>query len=955
MNDDGWPRGQDCDDDDTDEDTPEIINIKRRVYQALRSIDSKGDFACFRGLNGILDPKLHINRLDRVVKLPLSPDDTNAIIDVCHRSPFGKGEETLVDTSVRKCWELNTTEFDIKAPGWANYMKKIVADVGKGLGVADKVSLIRADPYKLLLYEKDAFFLSHQDSPKADGMFATLVVCLPTEHEGGEIVLNHQGKSMQFKTSTTSIAGFSYAAWYSDVFHEIKPITRGHRLVLTYNLILEGTDNVPSAPSSESRALRNALKFWEPRAEDEGPYLLLYKLSHMYTDSSLSFQSMKGSDRPRMAALQAACEELGFNLYLGNVEREVRGSCDDYTNSQGYYEIQDTIDDSTIMKQVIDSQGNLVCGQVPVRNSEYIQMNVLRGVPTDEDYSGYTGNEGTSVCHFYRNTAIVIVPKRLDVYFRFRGINGSNQEKLADWLNRLLPLIKDSQDTESREEFNHLVELVLEHNEAYEKYHEIARPGWRISDTFRYKFCDTVLSIIAQGLHTIGDNESFEKTIKLHTAFVSPEVYPCIAESLVSQEYATVKKALNYIFLKARDYPTKQVLVATDLVSACIAIPDERRPSEWADLLSWREQKLAGLLPRLRNGSRDELDSIVRILTLYPTIEKLQDTITLQRQVATCGITVACLAKLGTSYIKGYLSVEGFRVFYQRTFEDLVKDLDLDQGLEAKPVANIGPFRTDAQYKSSALESADLISIYEQCLDFDIPLSVLHAGIIRAIKQSQSLKLAFPNILVPFLRGIVSGLPGRTSDERRSAESSFVLRALLEYVLRYVQSRSTAVASWSRAPASSCRCKDCTQLNAFLESHTQEVLELKISSGRRFHIHQAISKDQTILEETRLSGSPYTLVLTKLGNPATMWKSRAVDAVKNINSIGSPTALEEFLGSASYKSLMALDIVIKDRPIDDYFEHSNSDVGVRKRSATSELNPEGASSMAHDTEVIDLT
>ncbi|KAF3894155.1 Fe2OG dioxygenase domain-containing protein [Trichophyton interdigitale] len=401
MSDDGWPRGQDCDDDDTDEDTPEIINIKRRVYQALRSIDSKGDFACFRGLNGILDPKLHINGLDRVVKLPLSPDDTNAIIDVCHRSPFGKGEETLVDTSVRKCWELNTTEFDIKAPGWANYMKKIVADVGKGLGVADKVSSIRADPYKLLLYEKDAFFLSHQDSPKADGMFATLVVCLPTEHEGGEIVLNHQGKSMQFKTSTTSMAGFSYAAWYSDVFHEIKPITGGHRLVLTYNLILEGTDNVPSAPSSESRALRNALKFWEPRAEDEGLYLLLYKLSHMYTDSSLSFQSMKGSDRP--------------------------------------------------------------------------------------------------------------------------------------------------------------------------------------------------------------------------------QVYPCIAESLVSQEYATVKKALNYIFLKARDYPTKQVLVATDLVSACIAIPDERRPSEWADLLSWREQKLAGLLPRLRNGSRDELDSIVRILTLYPTIEKLQE------------------------------------------------------------------------------------------------------------------------------------------------------------------------------------------------------------------------------------------------------------------------------------------------------------------------------------------
>lgn len=323
--------------------------------------------------------------------------------------------------------------------------------------------------------------------------------------------------------------------------------------------------------------------------------------------------------------------------------------------------------------------------------------------------------------------------------------------------------------------------------------------------------------------------------------------------------------------------------------------------------------------------------------------------------MAACGITASCLAKLGTSYINGHLRMEGFRAFYRRTFEDLVKDFNLDQGLEAKPVNSFGPLRTSIQYKSSALKGEDLISIYEQCLDFDIPLSILHAGIIRAIKQSQSLKMAFPNIIVPFLRGIVSGLPGRTGHKQGSAESTFVLRAILEYVLRYVCPRSNAVASWRRPPASSCRCNDCTELNAFLESHTQEVLELRINSSRRFHIHQALNKDRTIRHETRRSGNPNTLVITKLENPATMWKSRAVDAVKNINSIVSPTELEEFLGSAPYKSLMALDIVIKDRPIDDYIGHSNSEVSGRKRSATSDLNPEGASSVVHDTEVVDLT
>ncbi|KAM5475397.1 hypothetical protein MauCBS54593_001085 [Microsporum audouinii] len=936
----------------SEEDTVETVEIKGAIDKALRSIDTNGDFAYFHSINRSLNPSLHINGLGRVVDLPLSPEDAKAVVDLCHRSPFGKGAETLVDTSVRKCWELNVADFDLKAPGWGNYMKKVIADVSKGLGIAHQADSIRADPYKLLLYEEGAFFLSHQDSPKADGMFGTLVVCLPTKHEGGEIILKHDDKSLVFKTSTTSRAGFSYAAWYSDVFHEVQPITAGYRLVLTYNLIHEGSSNVPKAPTSKTTPLVNALKLWKSRVEADGPDLLLYKLSHMYTDSSLSFQRMKGKDHQRMAELQAACQELGFRLYLGNVERTVTGSCDEYPNTEGYYEIEELINDITSMKKVVDLQGNVVSTKIPVKNIEYIQSRVLRGAPTDEDFSGYTGNEGTSVAHFYRNTAAVIVPEILDIHFRFRGMRPECEEELSAWLKNLLPLIENPEDSKSREEFTQLAKLTLHHNEAYYKIKAASKDSWLRPSEFRNKFSDPILSILARGLHKIGDLKLFDNSIQLHSTFIDPDVYPCIAETLADREYPAVKKFLDNIVRKAEGEPIKQSTAVDDLVSACLALPDDKRPAEWDDLLNWKKAKLLSILPKFRGGDKAEGDPIVRIIELYPAIDKLKETLKLRKQVAGCGVVASYLSVLGDSFLKGKLVLEGFSSFYQSAITDLMEDFDLGQGTIDKRVPYSGPVRVCLELDRSAVDSHDLIKIYRNCQSLDISTSILHVGILRAVRNCKTLNLAFTEILVPFLRYIVLNPQIPPDREDRSPEASFVLRLILEYLLIFVKPRSQATSSWARPINSACSCGDCRELNAFLTSSVQESLELKISSGRRAHIHQKLNNDPTISHETRRVGSPFTLVITKLGNPATIWKRRAVDAVKNINNIGSASEVEALVGSSAYKSLMALDIVIKGGSVDDYV--GSADTSGRKRSATSELNP-GEGPSRRQFEVIDLT
>lgn len=95
----------------------------------------------------------------------------------------------------------------------------------------------RVERYKLLLYETGAFFKAHKDSEKSPGMFGTLVICLPSEHTGGEVHLVRGGKTRILETAKQSQHGLSALAWYSDVQHEIKPVTSGYRLVLTYNIL----------------------------------------------------------------------------------------------------------------------------------------------------------------------------------------------------------------------------------------------------------------------------------------------------------------------------------------------------------------------------------------------------------------------------------------------------------------------------------------------------------------------------------------------------------------------------------------------------------------------------------------------------------------------------------------------------------------------------------------------
>ncbi|HET6186132.1 MAG TPA: 2OG-Fe(II) oxygenase [Trebonia sp.] len=65
---------------------------------------------------------------------------------------------------------------------------------------------MNAEPHALLVYGTGQFFLPHQDSEKDDTMIGTLVVSLPSSHTGGELVIEHNDKTVAYQASATEVS-----------------------------------------------------------------------------------------------------------------------------------------------------------------------------------------------------------------------------------------------------------------------------------------------------------------------------------------------------------------------------------------------------------------------------------------------------------------------------------------------------------------------------------------------------------------------------------------------------------------------------------------------------------------------------------------------------------------------------------------------------------------------------
>src|SRR4051794_11709545 len=233
--------------------------ITADLAAVLGKVSRPGDFFA-AGTTELLAPLLEVEGVGPVA-LPLLPIPARELIGVADPAPYGRGEQTVVDPAVRRCWQIGPDRVRIRGRHWGRTLETILARVAEGLGVD---ALITAEFYKLLLYEEGSFFIGHRDTEKTPGMFGTLVVVLPSSSAGGELVVRHKGREIQLDLCGDDPAEATFAAFYADCVHEVLPVTRGYRLTLVYNLVRGSRGRPPEPPDYAGEQARAAalLQAW---------------------------------------------------------------------------------------------------------------------------------------------------------------------------------------------------------------------------------------------------------------------------------------------------------------------------------------------------------------------------------------------------------------------------------------------------------------------------------------------------------------------------------------------------------------------------------------------------------------------------------------------------------------------------------------------------------------------
>ncbi|KAI3329455.1 hypothetical protein HD806DRAFT_287663 [Xylariaceae sp. AK1471] len=395
---------------------------KDRLRDALDGITVRGSFAGSCKFERTVDPQIFVEDVG-TIKLPLSDEQAQQIISKARLAPCGKGSETIVDTTIRNTWELDSHNFKITAGAqWDEWLNSVLQHVANTLGITDP---IHAELYKMLLYEKGAMFKAHTDTEKIPHMFGTLVISLPSPYTGGNVVVKHLDKRRVLNTFEHELAA---SFWYSDVSHEVLPVKSGYRWVLTYNLATTPSPERPLGDVMETgnKPLHEVMMSWA-RGSEAMP--LYYALEHKYTQANISLAGLKARDRACVEELEKVSRDLGFEIFLATLEREDRGTAEDNDydhygryhdyydeeededddNEGGHHAIEECIDSELAAKFIYDLRGNEVMSSITIDESNILQEDPFGEDPDEEDYEGYMGNYVANQNLIRSGTTLILV------------------------------------------------------------------------------------------------------------------------------------------------------------------------------------------------------------------------------------------------------------------------------------------------------------------------------------------------------------------------------------------------------------------------------------------------------------------------------------------------------------------------------------------------------------------
>jgi hypothetical protein len=802
--------------------------VQQQLLETLRKIDRPGTFCASGRLPPIL-PGLEVAGVGPIA-LPLEKRRTAALKKRARQAPYGNGTQTLVDTDVRRVWEIDADQITLANPEWRGVLAQAVGAAQSELGLEK----LQAHLYKLLLYEPGCFFLPHRDGEKLDRMVATLVIALPSVHKGGELVVRHEGRQATVDFAPQSAFHTQFAAFYADCEHEIRPVTSGFRLALVYNLALAKSRRKITAPSSSQQIAEVARVLGQSRDRGQtpdgagdapGPLKLAVLLDHQYSEAGLAFDALKGIDRARADALFAAARQAGWDASLALVTHWQSGSAEPsgdygyrrygYDSDDGFeHEMGEVYDESLTAEHFRDQHGNrLAFGRIPLNEEEIVSHSPLsEGEPDREEFEGYTGNAGMTLDRWYRRAAVMLWPAA----WRFDVLCEAGVEAAVGGLEQMVKQWKKAGKGQQAA----LKERCLEFA------HRIIAHWPQRESAFGY-YPDT-----GSGAY---DEQEYDE--------LDYDELDYDEEACHEEDYAD----------------------------------EEDEQNEQADDSSLDEDGPGGRVPAARKAAPRPLHSLLETLGDVSLVAAWIRGVLAKDVCIDPGKTLGDLCKLhGWAMFQNELR----ELFENTSNETLQRHARLLADLSLRKDKNAdrrGLCSQLAQAMMSALERWEekrekrdwrarvvnrrelLPPLAQALLALDEP-ELMERLVTNVLERPKEHDLT--TVQVPALLNLEAWL------KRNVKHSSPALHRWLTAVVEELESRKSRPpqepADWRRESSTGCDCADCKELSRFLKDASAKTLRLPLAQDRRRHLHQVIDGnklDTTHVTERR--GRPYTLVCTK--------------------------------------------------------------------------------------------
>ncbi|KAF3911241.1 hypothetical protein ABW20_dc0103327 [Dactylellina cionopaga] len=311
-----------------------------------------------------------------LIRLPVSDENAEKLASQA-------SAESIAKTGVA---DIVPAEFEFVNTAWTRWIDEVVTKAAVVMGVQERMNL-KARLHGLRVYRTDDKVKNPRSENNTDSI-GILEISLPGQFEGGNVALAHKNEKTEVNFGNSALMFDTVAtAWFSDVTRKTTKLSKGYKVTLVYDLVINTNRLVFFKPSAATCSIPSEfIKALQAVKRTDTP--IVYVLKGDYLATAQYINDLTGLDKLVVQNLIQAVEKVGGTaLYCGDLlvkDTKHRGL-------EEYDEYSDDDDDPEEFDEFDFADMHVSLARDPNLPWKKIQKAInTAGSPTDSEKDSYT-------------------------------------------------------------------------------------------------------------------------------------------------------------------------------------------------------------------------------------------------------------------------------------------------------------------------------------------------------------------------------------------------------------------------------------------------------------------------------------------------------------------------------------------------------------------------------------